>query len=159
MEQKGIEQIKKLIAGFTLLATKLQKDNQIKSKNLKATNQVLDACKKEYQKLYHENETHKKKFAEQQKELLKCQNQLKNQTMSSVKEQGRKTKLNNTEFNENKLKNLFAARKMKRRYCDYYSDNNDNESADDECEDSDVEESDEDEEVILKKKKYKKKQT
>ena len=42
---------------FRLLATKVQKDNQIKSKSLKETNQVLEACKKEYQKLYHENET------------------------------------------------------------------------------------------------------
>ena len=60
MEEKGVEQIKKLIAGFRLLATKVQKDNQIKSKNLKETNQVLEACKKEYQKLYHKNETLKK---------------------------------------------------------------------------------------------------
>ena len=61
MEEKGVEQIKKLIADFRLLATKVQKDNQIKSKNLKETNQVLEASKKEYQKLYHENEALKKK--------------------------------------------------------------------------------------------------
>ena len=60
MEEKGVEQIKKLTADFRLLATKVKKDNQIKSKNLKETNQVLEACKKEYQKLYHENETLKK---------------------------------------------------------------------------------------------------
>ena len=29
-------------------------------KNLKGTNQVLEACKKDYQKLYHENEAPKK---------------------------------------------------------------------------------------------------
>ena len=29
-------------------------------KNLKSTNQVLEACKKDYQKLYHENEALKK---------------------------------------------------------------------------------------------------
>ena len=40
MEEKGVEQIKKLITDFRLLATKVQKDNQIKSKNLKETNQV-----------------------------------------------------------------------------------------------------------------------
>ena len=57
MEEKGVEQIKKLIADFRLLATNVQKDNQIKSKNLKETNQVLEARKKEYEKLYHENET------------------------------------------------------------------------------------------------------
>ena len=62
MEEKGVEQIKKLTADFRLLATKVKKDNQIKSKNLtkRETNQVLEACKKEYQKLYHENETLKK---------------------------------------------------------------------------------------------------
>ena len=57
MEEKGVKQIKKLIADFRLLVTKVLKDNEVKSKNLKETNQVLEACKKEYQKLYHENET------------------------------------------------------------------------------------------------------
>ena len=57
MEEKGVKQIKKLIADFRLLAIKVKKNNQIKSRNLKETNQVLEACKKEYQKLYHENET------------------------------------------------------------------------------------------------------
>ena len=71
--------------------------------------------------------------------------------MSSAK-QDRIIRLNDIEFDENKLKNLFAARKKKRRYYDYYSDNHDNDSADDECEDSGVEESNEDEEVIIKKK-------
>ena len=36
MDEKGVEQIKKLIN----LATKVQKDNKEKSKNLKDTNQV-----------------------------------------------------------------------------------------------------------------------
>ena len=43
-----------------LLRTKVQKDNQIKSKNLKETNQLLESFKKEYQKLYLEHETLKK---------------------------------------------------------------------------------------------------
>ena len=43
------------------------------SKNLKDTNQVLDACKKEYQKLYHENEALKKIVSELQEELSKYQ--------------------------------------------------------------------------------------
>ena len=61
MEEKGVEQIKKLIADFVLLATNVQKGNQVKSKHLNKTNQVLEACKK----LYHENETLKKKTVEQ----------------------------------------------------------------------------------------------
>ena len=73
MDEKGVEQIKKLITDFRLLATKVQKDNKEMSKNLKDTNQVLDACKKEYQKLYHENEALKKRVSELQEELSKYQ--------------------------------------------------------------------------------------
>ena len=65
MEEKSIKQFKKLVVDFIVLTTKVQKDNQIKSKNLKETNQVLEACKKEYQKLYLEHETLKKRFSEQ----------------------------------------------------------------------------------------------
>ena len=61
MEQKGIENFKKLVANFTSLTTKVQKDNQNKTKNLKETNIVLEACKKECQKLYLEHENLKKK--------------------------------------------------------------------------------------------------
>ena len=57
MEEKGVKQIKKLIADFRLLVTKVLKDNEVKSKNLKEANQILEVGKKEYQKLYHENET------------------------------------------------------------------------------------------------------
>ena len=61
MDEKGVEQIEKLIKDFRLLATKVQKDNKEKSKTLKDTNQVFNACKEEYQKLYRENEALKKK--------------------------------------------------------------------------------------------------
>ena len=44
-----------------------------KSKKLKDTNQVLDACRKEWQKLYHENEALKKKITKLQKKLSKYQ--------------------------------------------------------------------------------------
>ena len=70
MDEKGVKQIKKLITDFRLLATKVQKDDKEKSKNLKDTNQVLDACKKEYQKRY-ENEALKKRITELQEELTK----------------------------------------------------------------------------------------
>ena len=46
MNDKSFEQIKNLIAVFRLLATKVQKDNQTKTKNLKEANQVLEACRK-----------------------------------------------------------------------------------------------------------------
>ena len=48
MDDKSVEQIKELISDFRLLETKVQKDNQTKTKNLKETNQVLEACRKEY---------------------------------------------------------------------------------------------------------------
>lgn len=44
MDEKAVEQMKKLLMDFRLLATKIQKDNQSKSKNIKDTNQVLEAC-------------------------------------------------------------------------------------------------------------------
>ena len=62
MEQKNIKNFKKLVADFRALTTKVQKDNQKKTKNLKETNLVLAACKKEYQKLYLEHENSKKKI-------------------------------------------------------------------------------------------------
>ena len=73
MDEKSVEQIKKLISEFRLLATKVQKDNQTKTKNLKETNQVLEACRKEYQKLHHENEA-LKKITEQEADCknVKC---------------------------------------------------------------------------------------
>ena len=77
MEEKGVRQIKKLIADFRLLATKVQKNNQIKSRNLKETNRVLEACKKEYQKLYHENETLKQSLPNNKRNCLNVKTRLK----------------------------------------------------------------------------------
>ena len=59
MDQSNAENFKKLIGEFKTLTTKVQKGNQIKSKNLKDTNLVLDACKKEYQSLYAKQENFK----------------------------------------------------------------------------------------------------
>ena len=78
--------------------------------------------------------------------MLKCQNQLKNQTTSDVKTQN----LKDIEFDEYKLRKLSD-------YYDYYSD--DNESADDKYEDTGIEEGDEDEEIIVKTKKILKRKT
>ena len=93
MEEKSIKQVKKSVDGFRVLTIKVQKDNQIKSKNLKETNQMLKACKKEYQKLYLEHETLKSKFTKQLK-LLKCQNHIKNRIMTDTKKQDKKINLN-----------------------------------------------------------------
>ena len=56
MDQNNVENFEKLIGKFKMLATKVQKDNRIKSKNLEDTNLVLDACVKEYLWLYVEHE-------------------------------------------------------------------------------------------------------
>ena len=61
MDQKGIENFKKLVADFRALTTKVQKDNPNKKKSLKQTNLVLEAWKKEYQKLDLEHANLKKK--------------------------------------------------------------------------------------------------
>ena len=45
-----------------------------KTKNLKETNLVLEACKKEYQKLYLKHKKLEKKYKVQQEELLKYRN-------------------------------------------------------------------------------------
>ena len=62
MDQKNIENFKKLVVDFRALTTKVQKNNLNKTKSLKETNLVLEACKKEYQKLYFEHEHLKKKI-------------------------------------------------------------------------------------------------
>ena len=67
MDQKTIENSKKLVADFRALTTKVQKDNQNKTKSLKETNLVLEACKKEYQKLYLEHKNFKKKNSKSSK--------------------------------------------------------------------------------------------
>ena len=54
MDQKSIEHFKKLVTDFRALTTKVQKDNQNKTKSLKETNLVLEDCEKEYQKLFLE---------------------------------------------------------------------------------------------------------
>ena len=71
MDKKSIEDFKKLVSDFRALTLKVQKDNKNKTKSLKKTNLVLEACKKEYQKVYLEHEDLKKKYKEQQDELLK----------------------------------------------------------------------------------------
>ena len=50
-----------LIADFRVLTTNVEKDKQNKTKSLKETYLVLQACKKEYQKLYLGHENLKKK--------------------------------------------------------------------------------------------------
>ena len=123
-----------------------------KTKNSKETNLVLEACKKEYQKLYLKHKKLKKN--------TKCskRNCLNTETITEVVEQQtrniQKIKLNDTEFDEEKLRNLLSATKnrkpkKKRYYDDIYSD--DGIESDDKFSENKDESSDE--EIVKKKKK------
>ena len=125
IEQKSSESFKKLVIDFRALTAKVQKDNQNKKKNL-VTNLVLEACKKEFQKLHLEHKNLKKIYEQQQEELLKFGNHHKGQTRNNAPApQDRKIKLSNIEVDKEKLRNLLAAqiKPKKRRSCDVYSDN------------------------------------
>ena len=125
-----------------------------KTKNLKETNLVLEACKKEYQKLQLYLK-HKKL-----KKNTKCskRNCLNTETITEVVEQQtrniKKIKLNDIEFDEEKLRNLLYVTKnrkpKKKRYCDdTYSD--DGTESDDKFSENNDKSSDE--EIVKKKKK------
>ena len=130
MDEKSTENFKKLVADFRALTTKVQKDNQNKRKSLKETNLVLQACKKKYQKLYLEpkNLKKKKKYKEQQEELIKQRTHYRGGPITNKNLQDRKTILSDIEFDKEKLRNLLSAmqnRKPKeRRYCNdiYFND-------------------------------------
>ena len=85
----GNEEIRGIIADFKKLATKIQQDNgQIKKMlkdreaMLKDREVVLDACKKEYQKLYYEHKALKKKYIKLEQKL---QQQPKQQKTTNVR--------------------------------------------------------------------------
>ena len=84
MGQRSIEHFKKL-----------EKDNQNKTKSLKETNLVLEACKKEHEKLYLEHENLKKNPEEQQEELLKYRNHYRGNRTTNQTSHDRNIKLSN----------------------------------------------------------------
>ena len=72
----GNEEIRGIIADFKKLTTKIKQDNgQVKKTlkdreaMLKDSEVALDACKKEYQKLYYENEAPQKKYIKLEQKL------------------------------------------------------------------------------------------
>ena len=77
----GNEEIRGIIADFKKLATKIQQDNGQVKKMLKDREAALDACKKEYQKLYYEFEALKKKYIELEQ---KIQQQPKQQKTTNI---------------------------------------------------------------------------
>ena len=69
---------------------------------------MLEAFKKEYQKLYLEHENLKKKYQEQQEELLKYKNHYKGGQITNKTPQDRKIELSDFELDEEKLRNLLS---------------------------------------------------
>ena len=71
------KEIRAIISDFKKLATKIQQDNGQVKKTLRDSETVLDACQKEYQKLYYEDEALKKKCSELEQKLQQQQKQQK----------------------------------------------------------------------------------
>ena len=80
--------LKDIIKDFKNLASKIQTDNSNVKQHLKDKNLMLEACQKEYQKIYFEHENLKKKN-QQFEEQLKQQQQ---QQQRSIKKLPRRIK-------------------------------------------------------------------
>ena len=96
--------LKDIIKDFKNLASKIQTDNSNVKQHLKDKNLMLEACQKEYQKIYFEHENLKKKN-QQLEEQLKQQQQQQQQQQRSMKNLLRRIKNNKcysiTNVNEN----------------------------------------------------------
>ena len=57
-----VDKLKNIFNGFKILAAKVKDDNKNKKKKLDETRELLEICKKEYQKLYFEHENLRKKI-------------------------------------------------------------------------------------------------
>ena len=66
--QNTTDKIKGIVGDFKKLATKIKEDNGQVKKKLKERELVLDACQKEYQKLYYEHNALKKIVASLQQQ-------------------------------------------------------------------------------------------
>ena len=76
--------LKDIIKDFKNLALKIQTDNSNVKQHLKDKNLMLEACQKEYQKIYFEHENLKKKN-QQLEEQLKQQQQQQQQRQRLIK--------------------------------------------------------------------------
>ena len=56
------DELKNIFNDFKILAAKVNDDNKNKKKKLDETEELLEICKKEYQKLYFELENLRKKY-------------------------------------------------------------------------------------------------
>ena len=65
------EQILEVIDGFKNLTSKIKEDNDNIKNSLKNKDLTINACKKEYRKLYGEHEELKKRYAELEAKIKK----------------------------------------------------------------------------------------
>ena len=90
------EEILEIIDGFKNLTSKIKEDNDAIKNALKNKDLTINACKKEYRKLYAEHELLKKKYAE-------LETRIKQNEVEKVKIE-RKRKNNNNDNNKRKKK-------------------------------------------------------
>ena len=57
-----VDELENIFNNFKILAAKVNYDNKNKKKKLDETKELLEICKKEYQKLYFEHEDLRKKY-------------------------------------------------------------------------------------------------
>ena len=57
-----VDELKNIFNDFKILAAKVNDDNKNKKKKLDETEELLEICKKKYQKLYFELENLRKKY-------------------------------------------------------------------------------------------------
>ena len=57
-----VDELENIFNDFKILAAKVNYDNKNKNKKLDETKELLEICKKEYQKLYFEHENLRKKY-------------------------------------------------------------------------------------------------
>ena len=57
-----VDKLKNIFNNFKILAMKVSDDRKNKKKKLDKTKELLEICKKEYQKLYFEHENLRKKY-------------------------------------------------------------------------------------------------
>ena len=57
-----VDELKNIFNDFKILAAKVNDDNKNKKKKLDETEELLEICKKEYQKLYFELKNLRKKY-------------------------------------------------------------------------------------------------
>ena len=122
-----VNDLKVIIKDFINLPSKIQTDNSNLKQYLKDKNLMLEACQKEYQKIYFEHENFLKKYQQLEEQLKQQQEQQEQQ--QSIKNLPRRMKnkkpyfITDVKENENDYEND-----------DYENDDDDYDHEDDEVE-------------------------